>query len=157
MSIISEDVKKIINNPASLKVVATVSRDGIPHAALKGSLHVEEDQLVFYDFIQSSQVNKNLVNAIWFGGKVAVNVYHENGQEKLSYLITGKPAKCITAGREFEALYVSFQEKYGKEMDLSAIWYIEPESIRDESLFSRKAEEEEKFPYIKHIDRLLED
>lgn len=40
-------------------------------------------------------------------------------------------------------------------MDLSAIWYIEPESIRDESFLSRKKEEESKYPYIMHIDRLL--
>ena len=153
---IRDEVKAVINDSSSLKSVATVSREGIPHTAYKGSLHVEGDVIVFYDFIQSSQTNKNLVNAIWFDGRVAVNVYRENGQDKQNYLIIGKPVKCVTAGHVFEELYVSLQEKYGRDMDLSAIWYIEPESIRDELLFSRKREEEEKYPYIMHIDRLLE-
>jgi len=156
MSIFSEKQLAVINNPKSLKAVATVSREGVPHVAYKGSLHIEDDFLVFYDFIQSSQINKNLVNTIWFNGKVAINVFLEEEGEKYSYLITGKPVKCVTAGRKFEELYIQLQDKYGPEMDLSAIWYIEPENVRDETFKSRKIEEEEKYPYIKHIDRLLE-
>lgn len=156
MSVINDEVREIINDSLSLKSVATVSREGIPHVAYKGSVHMEEDLIVFYDFIQSSQINKNLVNTIWFHGKVAINVYRDDGKDKKNYLILGKPVKCVTAGHRFEELYISLQEKYGSEMDLSAIWYIEPESVRDELLWSRKKEEEEKYPYIMHIDRLVE-
>lgn len=155
MGIISDEVKEIINNPLTFKSVATVSREGLPHVAYKGSLHIEDETIVFYDFIQSSQINKNLVNAIWFNGKAAINIYYDDGKEKKNFLIIGKPVKCVTAGRKFEDIYISLQDKYGKDMDLSAIWYIEPESIRDESFLSRKKEEESKYPYIMHIDRLL--
>lgn len=156
MGIISDELKAIIDNPLSLKSIASVGREGIPHVAYKDSLHLEGDNIVFYDYIQSSQINKNLVNAIWFDGKAAVNIYYDDGKEKKSFLIVGKPVRCVTAGRKFEELYVSLQEKYGKDMDLSAIWYIEPEYVRDESLFSRKEEEEKKYPYIMHLDRLVE-
>lgn len=156
MGIINEEVKAIINNPLSLKSIATVSREGVPHVAYKGSLHFEGNEIIFYDYIQSSQINKNLVNAIWFDGKAAINIYYDDGKEKKSFLIIGKPVRCVTAGKEFEKLYISLQDRYGKDMDLSAIWYIEPEYVRDESLFSRKEEEEKKYPYIMHLDRLTE-
>lgn len=156
MGIISDELKEIINDPTSLKSVATVSREGIPHVTYKDSLHYEDGEIVFYDYIQSSQTNKNLVNAIWFEGRVAINILNDNGKEKSSFLIVGKPVRCVTAGREFENLYISLQDKYGKDMDLSAIWYIKPEAVRNESLFVRKKEEETKYPYIMHIDRLVE-
>lgn len=156
MSIINKELTDIINNPSSFKSVATVSREGIPHVAYKGSLHVENDLLVFYDLIQSSQINKNLVNAIWFDKKAAVQIYFDDGINKRSFLITGKPVKCVTAGKDFESVYISLQEKFGKEADLSAIWYIKPEKVRDETLYARKKEEEDKYPYIMHLDRIVE-
>lgn len=107
MGIISDEVKEIINNPLTLKSVATVSREGLPHVAYKGSLHIEDETVVFYDFIQSSQINKNLVNAIWFNGKAAINIYYDDGKEKKNFLIIGKPVKCVTAGRKFEDIYIS--------------------------------------------------
>ena len=155
MSILNRELTDIINNPSSFKSVATVSREGIPHAAYKGSLHVEGELLVFYDLIQNSQINKNLVNAIWYDKKVAVQVYLEDGADKKCFLIQGKPVKCVTAGKEFEKVYLSLQDKFGKDTDLSAIWYIEPEKVRDETLRSRKKEEEEKYPYIMHLDRIV--
>lgn len=156
MDIISNELKEIINNPKTLKSIATVSREGVPHVVYKDSLHFEGNELVFYDYIQSSQINKNLVNTIWYDGKVAINILYDNDKEKCSFLITGKPVRCVTAGREFENLYISLQDNYGKDMDLSAVWYIKPETVKNESLFVRKEEEEAKYPYIMHIDRLVE-
>lgn len=154
MSVLNEEIIRIINDRKSLKSIATVSRDGIPHVAYKGSLHTEGENLVFYDLIQSSQINKNLVHAIWFGKKVAINILQETEDGRRDYLIIGHPEKCVTAGKAFEETYRKLQEKMGKDIDLSAIWYLTPESVRDETYRSRKEEEEKKFPYIKHLDRL---
>ena len=149
--ILNKELVEIINDKETLKSVATVSREGIPHVAYKGSLHVEEDKIVFYDLIQSSQINKNLVHAIWFDGKVAINLL---SKDKRSFLIIGKPVKSVTAGQAFEKIYVALQEKKGVEVDLSAIWYIEPLSVREETYTARRKEEEEKYPYIRHLDRV---
>lgn len=154
MSIISEELKKYINQSGTLKSIATVSREGIPHVAYKGTLHTEENQIVFYDLIQSSQTNKNLVNAIWYEQKVAVNILTE---DKRSFLIVGNPIKSVTAGKAFEKIYVELQEKLGQETDLNAIWYIQPISIREETYLQRKQEEETKYPYIKHLDRIVDE
>lgn len=151
MSILSDELKNIINDTETLKVIATVNRDGIPHVAYKGSIHVEEDEIVFYDLIQSSQVNKNLVNSIWFDGKIAINIL---SKDKRSFLIIGKAVRSVTAGRNFEKIYVDLQEKKGREVDLSAIWYIEPISVREETYEKRREQEEEKYPYIRHLDRV---
>lgn len=151
MSALNKQVIEIINEPETLKSVATVNREGVPHVAYKGSLHVENEFIVFYDLIQSSQINKNLVNTIWFDGKVAISIL---SKEKRSFLIIGKPVKCVTAGKKFEEVYVELQDKKGKEVDLSAIWYIEPLSVREETYEKRRNEEEKKFPYIRHLDRV---
>lgn len=154
MKVITEEIENYIKQPTTLKSIATVSREGIPHVAYKGSLHIEEGKFVFYDMIQSSQTNKNLVHAIWYEKQVAINILTE---DKRSFLIIGNPIKSVTAGKYFEKIYVELQEKRGKETDLNAIWYIQPISIREESYLKRKEEEETKYPYIKHLDRIVDE
>ncbi len=151
MSVLNKELTEWINDPTSLKSLATVSREGVPHVAYKGSLHVEDDQIVFYDLIQSSQTNKNLVHAIWFNGTVAVNILTA---DKRSFLILGKPVKSVTAGRGFEKVYVKLQEERGTDVDLSAIWYIEPLQVREDTYVARRDAEERKYPYIRHLDRV---
>lgn len=150
MEVISEELEQIINNEASLKSIATVSRNGIPHSAYKDSLHIENGLIVFYDLIQSSQTNKNLVQAIWFDGVVAVNVITA---DKKSYIIEAKPIKCVTCGRELEQKYVEIREKKG-DVDINAIWYLQPVNVKEQTYITRLAEEE-KYPVIRHLDRLL--
>lgn len=151
MSVLNKELTERINDPTSLKSLVTVSREGVPHVAYKGSLHVEGDQIVFYDLIQSSRTNKNLVHAIWFEGTVAVSILTA---DKRSFLILGKPVKSVTAGKDFEKVYVKLQEEKGTDVDLSAIWYIEPLQIREETYAARRDEEERKYPYIRHLDRV---
>lgn len=151
---ISEELIEIINEPQTLKVIAVNDRDNVPHVAYKGSLHVEENQLIFYDLLQSSQINKNLVNAIWFDNKVAINIL---SKEKRSFHIIGKPIKSVTAGKEFEKVYVSLQEKRGKDSDLNAIWYIEPIEIKEITYSVRKTEQKEKFPILMHLDQIVKE
>lgn len=149
MSIFNSELIKIIEDKDTLKSIATVSRDGIPHVVYKQSLHIEGDMVVFYDLIQSSQVNKNLVNSIWFNGEVAISIL---SKDKRNFLITGRPVKSVTAGKNFENIYSKLQDKKGKEVELSAIWYIEPITIREETYETRRKEEQEKYPYIRHLD-----
>ena len=63
---INDELKKILDEPDTLKVLAVNDREGIPHVVFKGTLHAEDDYFVFYDLLQSSVTNKNLVNSIWF-------------------------------------------------------------------------------------------
>lgn len=151
MAVISDELKQIISDPETLKVLGSIDKNGVPHVVFKGSLHVNEDgNLEYYELLESAQSNKNLVHSIWFDKKVAFNIL---SSDKKSFEIVGRPLKSITAGKEFEKAYVAVRDKYG-DVDLGAIWIIEPEQIKNESFAVRKAEQEEQYPILKHLDRL---
>lgn len=149
--IISNELKAIISNKDTLKALASIDKNGVPHIVYKGTLHINEDgNLEYYEILESAQSNKNLVHSIWFDKKVAVNIL---SADRKSFEIVGKPLKSITAGRYFEEKYVSVREKFG-DVDLGAIWIIEPETVKEETFAVRKREEEEQYPILKHLDRL---
>ncbi|MBR1865402.1 MAG: pyridoxamine 5'-phosphate oxidase family protein [Lachnospiraceae bacterium] len=151
MAVIGKELLEILEDPQTLKCIAATDRDGIPHISYKGTLHVEEDVIVFYDILQSSQINKNLVHAIWFEKKVAISILSKDRQ---SFHIVGVPFKCVTAGAYFEKTYERLRAEKG-DVDLNAIWYIRPEQVRENTFSVRKAEEEQNYPVLKHIDRMI--
>jgi hypothetical protein len=149
---IDKELADKINAPDTIKAVATVSKDGIPHVVFKGSLKVAEDgRIEFYELIESSKNGKNLVYSIWFDKKVAINILTKDGK---SFEIVGRPLRSITCGKLFEKTYELLREKRG-DVDLSAIWIIQPEEIREETFAVRIKEEEEAYPIIKHLDRFV--
>lgn len=151
---IDSELAKKINDSSTIKAIATIGKDGVPHVVYKGSLMVnEEGNIAFYELLESSQNGRNLVYSIWFNKKVAINILDTNHN---SYEIIGRPARCITCGKEFEDVYKKVREKLG-DVDLSAIWIIEPEEIREETFLVRKQQEEEEYPIIKHLDRVRAD
>ncbi|MCD8152800.1 MAG: hypothetical protein LUD71_07030 [Clostridiales bacterium] len=148
---LSEEIIKLLDDPETRKVLATTYRVGNPDVVFKGSIRVNEDgYLEYLELIESSQTNRNMVNSIWFRKSVAVAVL--NGG--VSYQIKGIPYRSIIAGREFERAYQWTQKHLGS-IDLSAVWLIEPTELREESFEKRRAEEEEKHPILKHLDRLV--
>jgi hypothetical protein len=148
--ILIKEIQDIIAAPDTLKVLASNDKNGVPHVVFKGSIHVNEDgNLVYYEVLESAQTNKNLVHSIWFDKKVAINILSSDRQ---SFEIVGRPLRSITAGQEFEKTYVQLREAKG-DVDLAAIWIIEPESIKNETFAVRVKEDEEKYPVLKHLDR----
>jgi hypothetical protein len=148
---IDKELASVINSPSTIKAVGTVSKNGIPHVVYKGSVRVnEEGNIQLYELLESSRNGQNLVYSIWFDKKVVVSILDE---KKNSYEIVGHPARCITCGKEFEEVYKKLREERG-DIDLAAIWLIEPEEVQKESFSVRKQEEEEKYPIICHLDRL---
>lgn len=149
--IIEERVKQIINSKDTVKVLATTDREGVPHVVAKGSIALREDgKLEVLELIESSQTNKNLTASIWFNQTVALNFI---SKERESFQIKGKVERVIISGKEFEKRYVEVRDKLG-DIDLSGIWIIVPESIREETFLKRFKEEEEKHPEITHLDRI---
>jgi hypothetical protein len=148
---IDKELAALINNPATIKAVGTVSKIGIPHVVYKGSVCVnEEGKILLYELLESSRNGQNLVYSIWFDKKVVISILDE---EKNSYEIIGHPERCITCGKEFEEVYKKLRKERG-DIDLASIWFIEPEEVRNESFSVRKQEEETKYPIICHLDRL---
>lgn len=151
MGVISEELKTEILQSATLKSVTAVLKSGIPHTAYKGSLHVDEDgKIRFYDIFESSKINEALVYSIWFDKYVTVNILTEN---KKSYEIIGKPERSITQGRVFEEVYKHLKAEKGA--DLNAIWVIEPLEIHEQTFLARKKQQEEEYPFLKHLDQAI--
>lgn len=148
--VIGDELRALIEDKDTIKVIATVDREGRPHVVYKDLLHINQDgNLVLYELIESSQTNKNLVSSIWFKKKVAINIV---GKDKSSYQIKGTPYRAIIAGREFQKHYELVQEQLGN-IDLSTVWVIEPEEVIEQTFDKRRQDEEKAHPLLGHLDR----
>jgi predicted pyridoxine 5'-phosphate oxidase superfamily flavin-nucleotide-binding protein len=152
---LNEEVIEAINNPLSVKVIATISKEGIPNVTPKGSISVDENgRIRLLELLEKSQTQKNLVYSIWFDKYVAINIVTP---ERKSYQIKGKIYKTINSGREFQEAYVAVQKKLGYDIDLSAIWLIDAEQVSEQTFIAKREELETKYPYELHVDRLAKD
>lgn len=150
-NLLSKEIENAINAPESLKCIASVSADGELHLVYKQSLHVNEDgELEFYELLESSQNNKNMVNSIWFDQPVVVNVLTA---DRRSFEIKGIVKRALIAGAKFEQIYRQVVEA-GRE-DLSTVWNIEIQKISEKTLKKRTEEEQEAHPHFRHLDQLL--
>jgi len=148
---LEKEVAELLAEKNTVKILATTDDKGIPHAVVKQSLHLGEDgNLVYLELLESSQTNKNMVRSIWFKRQVAVAL---KGKDGLSYQIKGKPLKAIISGKVFQEHYSRIREKLG-DVDLATVWIIEPEEVINESYPIRKAQEEARHPYFKHLDQI---
>lgn len=72
---INNEIRELLRDKQTLKVLASVDKTGKPHVAFKGSIDVDEDGNLYYlEVLESSQTNKNLTNSIWFDKYVAINI-----------------------------------------------------------------------------------
>lgn len=149
---LEKEIIELLNDSDSIKVLATTDKEGNPHVVFKNSLHVREDgYLVYWELIETSQTNKNMVNSIWFHKEVAITVR----KGTVSYQIKGVPYRAIIAGHEFEEAYKQARN-ISKDTDLSTVWLIEPTQVIEETYEKRRNEEEKEHPILQHLDRLLE-
>ncbi|WP_425802689.1 pyridoxamine 5'-phosphate oxidase family protein [Desulfitobacterium sp. Sab5] len=148
---LNQAIRDMFAERENIKILATTDNEGNPHLVVKHSLHINDDgKIVYLEIIESSQTNKNLVSSIWFNRRVAINVLTKG---KRSYQIKGTPIKAIIAGKTFEKYYSEVREKLG-DIDLSTVWLIEPEEIREETFSIRREKEEKEHPLLRHLDRL---
>lgn len=151
-AIVNDELRKILKDKDTIKVIASVDTEGVPHVTAKGSIALTEDekQIVYLELLEGSRTNKNLTAAIWWNKKVAINVI---SKDKVSYQIKGTPAKTLIAGSEYEKYYI-LAEQRNPENDLAAVYYIDIEEIVNESYQVRLAEEKQKHPLYIHLDKL---
>ncbi|MDR3284032.1 MAG: hypothetical protein LBS97_02510 [Treponema sp.] len=148
---LEEDVIRLINDPETVKAVASADKNGVVHLVYKGSVSVTpEGTIQFLELNETSQTNKNLVYSLWFNRLISITVA---GKDRRSYQIKGLPVRTIIAGKEFERQYVAVRERLGGDADLSAVWIIEPREIREETPAVRRAAERAEYPLIGHLDR----
>ncbi len=149
---LNEEVSALLNDPETVKALATVDRSGEPHVVFKGSFRVDAaGRLLYLELIESSRTNNNLVHSLWFGRKVALNVARP--ADGRSFQIKGLPIHCIISGPEFEQYYRQVRAA-DPQADLSSVWVIQPEELREETYARRRQVEEAEHPLLLHLDRL---
>jgi len=142
----------LLEDRQTLKVVATVDGNGVPHAVVKGSLRAnQEGYLQWLELIETSQSNRNLVRSIWFDRPVAVLI---KGQDGRSFQIKGVPIKAHVSGPVFQKHYAEVRARLG-DVDLAAVWIIRPDTVIDETPAVRLQEEHSAHPNFTHLDRLV--
>ena len=148
---LTSELIDLLGDSETTKVLATLDADGFPHAVVKQSLQPgEEGRIIYLELLESSRTNKNLVRSLWFDQKVAIALRGKDGR---SWQVKGKPVKTHITGALFQQHYTAIRERLG-DVDLAAVWEIEPEEVIEETLAARKTEEERKHPFFTHLDRL---
>lgn len=147
---INDEIKELIKNPSTIKVLATKDKNGEVHAVFKGSIGInDEGNLYVYEIMESSQTQRNLTYALWFNKRVSVLLKGEDGT---SYQIKGYPYYDHTCGPLFEETYKQLIER-DEELDLAGIWEIIPDEIREETFKKRLKQERETLPILGHLDK----
>jgi hypothetical protein len=148
---LQDKIIKLINARDTIKVLSTVDNKGIPHTVFKDFLEVDNDgNIIYLELIESSATNNNMVNSIWFKKKVSITIRSKDNE---SYQIKGIPVKAHISGQIFKRYY-EFVKGNIEDGDLSTVWVIKPEELRNETYTYRKRQEEEKHPLLIHLDRL---
>jgi predicted pyridoxine 5'-phosphate oxidase superfamily flavin-nucleotide-binding protein len=148
---LNKEIIALFGSDDSTKVLATVNEQGEPHAVAKPFIRVDEEgNLLYLELVESSRTQKNLVRSIWFDQKVSVSVSNRKGQ---SWQIKGKPVRTLITGPVFLQHYRDVRRRLG-DVDLSAVWVIEPDEVINENSAVRQAEEEQAHPLFRHLDRL---
>jgi len=152
MSKLPEELLDLLKDTGSVKVVATIDGDGVPHVVFKGSLTTFDDEtIVFAEGVESSLSNKNLVRSIWFDKKVAINIT----KGLISYQVKGFPYKYLITGTIFRKMLDRARERRGPEADIAGVWVITPDEIRNESPAYRSGlAKEERGLFHSHLDLL---
>jgi hypothetical protein len=117
---------------------------------VKTAVH-QDGRLAYYELLETSQMQKNLVYSLWFQQPVSVTVIDKEGR---SYHLTGKIYRAWISGRDFEEEYKKTLEELGGEADLSTIWLIDVEDFQETSYETRREIENKEHPYLMHWDHI---
>lgn len=146
-----QDVIDLLNDKTTIKVLATVNAEGVPHAVFKQSLHVGEDGRIHsLELIETSTTARNLVGSIWFERKASILLRGADGR---AVQIKGRVLKYHVSGALFQKHYIAARERLG-DVDLAGVWVIEPEEINEQSFKARRAVEDAAHPAFVHLDRI---
>lgn len=152
---IPEEITEVINDKDTIAVISAVGKSENPFSEVSKKLTVwGDDRIAFYEFLESSQLQKNLVYSIWFDKEVVISLITKNGR---NFAITGKIYQALIAGHEFEAEYIKVQEEFGERTDLSTVWLIDVISVTEETYEVAKTREEQEHPYLMHMDHIYKD
>lgn len=148
---LNDTVVSLLDDQNTAKILATVDAQGVVHIVSKQSIALDADgNISLLELLETSRSHKNLLYSLWHDRDVTVLL---TGTDGASYEIKGRPIKSIVAGPRFQEHYRKLRERRG-DVDLAAVWVIEPLRVTDETFARRQDEESQAHPFFGHLDRL---
>jgi hypothetical protein len=118
---------------------------------VKQTLQLDEaGRLLYLELLESSVTHRNMVASLWFQRPVSILVSAPGG---VSRQLQGRPQRTLIAGPVYRKYYQLARRRYG-DVDLAAVWIIEPLGERDQGRTHRLKTEREAHPFFIHLDRL---
>jgi hypothetical protein len=146
-AILNRELTELFNDDATVKVLATVDGDGVPHVVINQSLHAAGDGAIhFLELHEFSLTGRNLVRSIWYDRPLAILLKGADGR---TVQIKGRAVKNLISGRLFQQHYVNLRAQYG-DVDLAGVWIVQPDQIIDENPNSQAATNS----HYPHLDRI---
>jgi hypothetical protein len=126
MVALPEVVMKALNDPTSVKMLATKTPEGAVHAIVLGSLVAPDPNTIMFGVVFMKQTHNNLEKMKKQGERPAVLVV--NGKNAYQVHATIKDFK--TSG---PALDLMNQKVKALGITVTGVWFMEPETVFDQS------------------------
>jgi len=154
---IPKEIKDLINDPKSIKVVVTKDEDAVPHAVIKGSLMVLDDgRLAFVELVNYSRTYRNIMRLMNSDEKkrlVSILVYRPDDMS--CYQIKGEPIRIENEGPIFD-MFLDIIWGIMPDADPVLVCVIEPTELMNEGYEARLEEEERRtFPLSSQWNRYV--
>ena len=126
MVALPEVVMKALNDPASVKMLATKTPEGAVHAIALGSLMAPDPNTIMFGVVFMKQTHNNLEKMKKKGERPAVLVV--NGKNAYQVHATIKDFK--TSGPVLDMMN---QKVKALGITVTGVWFMEPETVFDQS------------------------
>jgi hypothetical protein len=126
MVALPEVVMKVLNDPASVKMLATKTPEGALHAIAIGSLSAPDPNTIMFGVVFMKQTHNNLEEMKKKGERPAVLVV----KDRNAYQIQAVIKDFKTSGR---ALDMMNDRVKALGITVTGVWFMEPESVFDQS------------------------
>lgn len=144
-------LRTLLSDRRAVRVLATASPDGEPHAVLAPAVEVDDaGRILYLEPLESSRTQRDLVASIWFEKPVTIVVAGDDGA---TWRIRGRVRKAHVAGPIFRARYERLRDAE-PPADLAAVWEIEPQAVTDETPATLRRRQDAERPFFKHLDRI---
>jgi hypothetical protein len=126
MVALPEEVMKALNDPASVKVLATKNPEGMVHAIPLGSLAAPDPNTIICGVVYMTQTHNNMEMMKKKDERAAVLVV--NGRN--SYLVHAKIKDFKASGPVLDTMN---EKVKGRGITITGVWFMEPEMVFDQS------------------------
>jgi len=148
---LSKEIINLINDPTTIKIVASTDEAGKPSASRRDTLTVLDDgTLAYAEEFEGSQTNSNVLRAIWYKRKVGISLFNAEGK---AYQLFARPVRFDFIGPLHKKFYHELREKKGDDSESTGVWILEVDEVINDSPAFRKTEEDRIHPYFRHLDR----